>query len=419
MDLEMRSFAPSSAVLADEPASAEFLRAVELGFHGAGPGEETIRRWLADMLRNDARLRAMYDHDTGGFRDPDDPVGTFLSYDKTVGFGDGVLLPADAITDVTVRATHRRRGILRSLMTTDLAVAHDRGLPLAALTVSESGIYRRFGFGPAAVSHQVTLRTDRSFALDVPTSGRVEMTSRADYLAHADTVFDEFHRRTAGSVSRSQGLTDALAGVFDHHTGKPDEAVRHALHIDDTGVPTGSVTWKVDDDSSTATVRDFVAVTPEANLALWDFLGHLDLITTVVRRRTPVEDPLRYALREPDVYEVSARGDFLWLRVLDVARVLEARTYLVDGEVTLTVVDDQGFTGGTYRLAVSKGAATVERTRDADTDVTLDVAALGSAVLGGVPVAALAGAGRIHGAAVDELARLLVTLRAPVSLTPF
>ena len=51
------------------------------------------------------------------------------------------------ITDVTVSPAHRRKGLLRRLITDDLADAARRGLPLAALTVSETTIYGRFGFG--------------------------------------------------------------------------------------------------------------------------------------------------------------------------------------------------------------------------------------------------------------------------------
>ncbi len=41
------------------------------------------------------------------------------------------------VTAVTVRGTHRRRGLLRRMMTEDLAAARQDGLAMAALTASE------------------------------------------------------------------------------------------------------------------------------------------------------------------------------------------------------------------------------------------------------------------------------------------
>ncbi|MGO8609645.1 GNAT family N-acetyltransferase, partial [Rhizobium johnstonii] len=64
----------------------------------------------------------------------------------------GATVPACAISSVTVAPTHRRRGLLRQLMAGELRTAASVGFPLAALTVSESSIYGRFGFGAAVAA---------------------------------------------------------------------------------------------------------------------------------------------------------------------------------------------------------------------------------------------------------------------------
>ncbi|MGU3433215.1 GNAT family N-acetyltransferase [Actinomycetes bacterium M1A6_2h] len=420
MTTELRTHQARSHTVADEPQTATWIRAVVFGFHEAEYSDEGIARWVAGFVDQNARMRAVHDLDTGGVRDADVPVATLASWDTTVNVG-GTLLAANAISDVTTRASHRRRGLLRELMTTDLREAAERGLPLAALTVSESGIYRRFGFGPAVQANQIRVRTDASFRVTVRPGGRVEMVNRDVYLARARALFEEYHHRTPGSVDRFAALDDALSGM-DQATAKPQPGFRHALHLDDDGRCDGAVAYKLLEEDKTAEVRDLIAPDPAVGVALWDFLGHTDLVTSVTQRRARVDDPLRYALAEPDVYTVENRRDFLWLRVLDVAAVLGARRYLTDGELTLGVHDQQGFTEGTYRLLVDDGAGHVERIGDCvddSADVVMDVAALGSVVLGGIGVRTIAAAGHIRGDRVADFARLMVSADSPASITPF
>ena len=84
--------------------------------------------------------------------------------------------------------------------------------------------------------------------------------------------------------------------------------------------------------------------------------------------------------------QVSGRSDFLWVRILDVSRALESRTYERDGELVLQVIDRlgdrDGPAAGRYRLVASGGTGTCERT-DAEPDLTVDVRALSAALLGG------------------------------------
>ena len=60
------------------------------------------------------------------------------------------VLPAAGVTFVAVLPTHRRRGVLRSLMRRQLADIRYRGEPLAVLWASESVIYSRYGYGSAS-----------------------------------------------------------------------------------------------------------------------------------------------------------------------------------------------------------------------------------------------------------------------------
>ncbi|WP_216093981.1 GNAT family N-acetyltransferase, partial [Jiangella alba] len=74
--------------------------------------------------------------------------GLILTRDLSVPGG---VIPAAHVTGVGVASTHRRRGVLTTLMNAMLTEAHDRGTePLAVLWASEGAIYGRYGYGLAS-----------------------------------------------------------------------------------------------------------------------------------------------------------------------------------------------------------------------------------------------------------------------------
>ncbi len=76
-------------------------------------------------------------------------VGTTGAYSLRMTVPGAPDVPTAGITDVTVQATHRRRGILTELTRRQLRDIHEREEPLAALWTSETMIYGRFGYGMA------------------------------------------------------------------------------------------------------------------------------------------------------------------------------------------------------------------------------------------------------------------------------
>ena len=131
-------------------------QAVARGFHQDRMAEKSRDLWLEHCRADAAVLRGAWL--TEPAVGPGTlPVATFTHFDKDLNAG-LAHLPVRMITDVTVGPTHRRRGLLRRLMTENLQDAVDQGLPLAALTASEGTIYGRFGFGIG--THQQRVEVD-------------------------------------------------------------------------------------------------------------------------------------------------------------------------------------------------------------------------------------------------------------------
>ncbi|MYS06611.1 GNAT family N-acetyltransferase, partial [Streptomyces sp. SID6041] len=160
-----------------ESEFADWQRALRTGF--LRPPVVTDEE-VADRLANVDLART-----TGAF-DGGRVVATFRSFRQQVSTVGGGSLTADAITQVTVSPTHRRRGLLSRMMTADLAAAKERGDAIATLIAAEYPIYGRYGFGPASWAAEWSVDLRRA-GLDPRRSGRPEDGGRID-LTDADEI---------------------------------------------------------------------------------------------------------------------------------------------------------------------------------------------------------------------------------------
>jgi predicted acetyltransferase len=444
-DYTFAEFGVGPGGTARNPAAAEWVRAIRQGFHQAEPCAETLERTLSWMHAERVRLRGAYPHAVPEAALPTDrPVASFASWEGSVNVGRGRLLRARLISEVTVRPTHSRRGLLRRLMTADLDRARRDGYPVALLTATEATIYGRFGFGAATFLREVEVDATTRLQLKAPTVGTVEMADGEAVRRLAPVLFQRFHERSHGSVSRVAYHWPEYTGEYQLTPQKPDPEIRCAVHYDDAMQPDGYVTYRFEPNTSyplTLTVVDLVGATPDVSLALWEFVTSLDLVDRVRFRRAPVEDPLAWAMVDRAKYRVTAEFDEVWVRVLDPVAALEARPYTPRGRLVLSLVDSMGYADGIWELDTTSGRPVVERlgdrprTADDDAgrsvpavelpegaDVAMRVDVLGSLYLGAVKASTLEQAGLIVARDEDALRDLqdfMETPTAPYGVTHF
>src|SRR3989454_10016485 len=116
------------------------------------PDEEWAERWLKNFELE--RMHAAFDGES--------IVGGAGAFSLRLTVPGGAVLPCAGTTVVGVLPTHRRRGILRSMMRAHLDDAHERGEPLAALWASEETIYGRYGYGLASFCGEITLAREHT-----------------------------------------------------------------------------------------------------------------------------------------------------------------------------------------------------------------------------------------------------------------
>jgi predicted acetyltransferase len=338
------------------------------------------------------------------------PVATYATLVNDLNVGGGRMLPTHQITAVTVRATHRRRGILRQMMTEDLRQAAGKGLAMAALTASEATIYGRFGFGTATFTREVEVDVRERFALRAPATGTVEVAEPGTLVDLAPKVFARFHAQTRGSIGRQYGYAMRASGRWGGEKPEVDKGLRAAVHYSDGNSADGYVSYKFsgwDKKPRALKIVDLVAATGEAYRELWRYLGSVDLVETITFDAAAENDPLPWAMTDSRGYAVKGSEDVLWLRVLDTEAALRERAWATDGSLSVGVADPLGIASGRFRIVAEGGRASVERlAEDADVDAVLPVDVLGSLYLGGVSAETLAAAGRLPGTPADAVARL-------------
>src|SRR5688572_14356428 len=120
---------------------------------------------LQDDPDGESRLRSLIDlSQAWAAFDGRHIVATAGSYNLEIAVPGGSL-PMAGLTIVTVRPTHRRRGLLRELIRLHLEDASRRGVAISGLWASEAPIYGRFGYGIASEGDAVEIEDARSLSL--------------------------------------------------------------------------------------------------------------------------------------------------------------------------------------------------------------------------------------------------------------
>lgn len=337
---------------------------------------------------------------------PDLPVATFATWLSELTVPGGRAVPASAISSVTVAATHRRRGLARSLMAGELREAVRAGLPVAMLTASEATIYGRFGFAAAAAAATFRIDTQRAGWLRGDVSGRIDYVSREDARQIAPKLHERIRLRLPGEVIVPGPHWDDMLRL--RTDAESAGAVRAIQYRDEAGEIQGLAAFTLDRTPpapGTLSVVFLYAATDDAYAALWRFLLEHDLVGTVVATERSTDEPLWWMIADQRAAEIKLR-DHQYVRIVDVVAALEARRYEATGSVVLDVTDPLGITSGRYLLeAADDGAARVRALTDDDARdipvLALGIGELSAIYLGGVRVRTLAAAGRLRTDAVE------------------
>jgi predicted acetyltransferase len=364
-------------------------------YFGMVPTEERMQRFVDQITLE--RMHAAWSDGAivGG-------AGAF-TFNVTVPGGD---VPTAGVSVVGVYPTHRRRGVLRSLMRAQLDDAHERGEPLAALWASEEPIYGRFGYGLASFCGEITLAHEyTAFADAAEPAGTVRFLEPEEALEAIPPVFERARLQWPGMFSRDR-LWWENREIKDSEERREGAGPKRWIAYEQDGAIEGYAVYRHkpgwDGGSTIAELRviEALGATSRALRDIWGYLLAVDWKATITASLLPPDHPLFLLLATPRRMRYRM-GDSLWVRLVDVGAALSGRKYSAEGAIVFDVQDDFcAWNQGRWKLDEGVAART-----DDDAEIALSVQSLGSAYLGGVSFAELARAGRVEELKDGALAR--------------
>jgi predicted acetyltransferase len=353
-------------------------------------------------------------------------VGISRAYSFELTLPGGALLPAAAVSWVSVLPTHRRRGVLTQMIAALHDDAREREEPVGILTASEATIYGRFGYGVA--TWRLGLSAERARITFRPGVSDDEGSCRFVTRDETDDVlvpiYEACRRARAGMVSRPAFWWQPI--LWDQIGGGGRKAFFVVAHADAQGQDDGFVAYEVVHDwtggvsSHTLLIHDFQAVSDRARVGLWRYCFGVDLMSKVHAVSVPVDDPLRHVVVDSRRVRTEACNDGLWVAPLDPIAFLDARSYAGPGHVVIEVHAPEG--GVTTISVDAEETGAQAKATDAPADLACDSTVLAMCALGGNRWSELAGASRVDVRRPEALATadaLFATSPAPALLSDF
>jgi predicted acetyltransferase len=357
----------------------EFARALYgIGQYFSGPlSEEQLARF-AQFLPIERMLAAWTEGEIVG------GAGA-LPFQLSVPGGE---LACGGVTAVGVYPTHRRRGVLRALMDTQLQQMHERGEPLAALWASEETIYGRFGYGAAAWCGEIKLpRPWSAYAQPFERRGTARFVSAEEAAVAFPPVWEALMRSRPGVFRRTRAWWELRRlRLPEEEQSNPRRFV--TLELDGTvqayAIYRQLPSWEGGSSTARLELLEAVGATPGATAEIWRFLLDIDWYATFGAALLPLDHALFSLLATPRRTQFRM-GDALWLRLVDVGAALSGRAYGGDGRIVFEVRDAVcPWNDGRWKLEDGRAART-----DDDADIALDASALASAYFGAISFAQL------------------------------
>ena len=389
-----------------------YLEVCEMAF-GESMNEADIPIWEPTIERD----RSLCAIDDGAM------VATAGAYSFQMTIPGGRTLPATGVTMVGVLPSHRRRGILTSMMRRQLDDVRERGEAIAILWASEGSIYQRFGYGLATVTGRIQVDRSRTvYRRQTQPEGRVRLIEHDEAVGLLPQIYDRFRVTSPGALTRTPPWW--LAGpLYDapHARRGAGPLFRAVYEVD--GRADGYALYRIKSSwdfagaLSTLVVREAIGVTPAAVADLWRFLFDVDLVAQIEADNIQADNALLLLVAEPRRLRFTL-GDGVWLRLVDVAGALGPRSYGAEGDLTFDLTDDFcPWNAGRWRLRATPDGGVVERT-SGEPDLALDTTDLAAAYLGAFSFSDLVRARRVAELVPGAVARadaLFRSDRAPWS----
>ena len=305
-------------------------------------------------------------------------------------------MQVDGVTAVGTMPDHRRRGLVRQLITQRLHLCYEQEKPAAILWASMGAIYQRFGYGLASQHFFYTVNPRlNQYQFQKESTGRVEFVPVKEAVPQMKEIYREFLEPRTLQIYRTKVNWDIRSNPKNKNNFV-------AIHYDHNDTADGYINYslgpykppkhKVTNDQ-VLRIRELIHLNDAAYRGLFDYVRAHDLAEEI-HFGGAIDDIAPNLMLEPR--ELNIRSfDGIWLRVVDVAKILEQRGYQGSGKLSFTIHKDPEceWNVGTYDLEVADGEAKVTK-RAGKSDFSISIQGFASLVSGQYGLNQLVQAGR-------------------------
>ncbi len=371
------------------------------------PKDEDVKRLARDRMMNpisewksnNNRLIAAIDEDTERI------VGTGGADKLEITIPGGKPMDMAGIAYMGTAPTHKRKGIFSSMMRKLHDQAKDRGDALAGLWASQSLLYSRFGYGLATYredweiySHNTKINKKASDDI------KLEFVDKDKALIEIPKIYDQFRKNQNGFTDKSEGYWKYL--LHEDEKSKYNKSGMSGFFFVicyKNEKPSGYIFYNIkkesgvahEDDKGELIVQEQIALDTDSNIALWNFIFGVELIEKVYINRRAPSDPLYFLLENPRKLERNTI-DGLWVRIIDIKKLLESREYNYKGKIIIELTgQNQPDIEGIYELETDGKISEVKKVKSKP-DVIMRPSDLSSCYFGAVSAYELFQAGNIE-----------------------
>lgn len=304
------------------------------------------------------------------------------------------------IAGVATYPEYRRSGYVNQMLTFLLEYMRKEGFSVSMLHPFSVPFYRKYGWELFSSSLKASLKSeDLVIKRQVP--GKIRRYHKESHSSQIEEMYHQFAKQFSGMLVRETSWWQE--SVYDELTS--------AVYYDGTGEAKGYMLYEVKNDKMT--VEEFVPLTSEARIGLWNFICQHDSMIKELEIATYESDPLFFSLNEPRI-KAEVKPYFM-VRIVDAESFLKNYEFEWpedDSELVIHVKDQHApWNNGTFKM---KNKEVIRLSESKSGGLSLDINTLSAAMFGYKRPAELYEIGHIEGEeeAVNRMEALIPARKA-------
>ncbi|MFY0758361.1 GNAT family N-acetyltransferase [Metabacillus dongyingensis] len=298
------------------------------------------------------------------------------------------------IAGVATYPEYRRSGYVKEMITFLLEYMRKEGFGVSMLHPFSVPFYRKYGWELFCSRLKASLKSE-DLVMKKQVQGKIRRFQKEAHSSLIEEIYDQFAKKFSGMLVRETSWWQA--SIYDELTA--------AVYYNEAGEAKGYMLYEVKKDKMT--VEEFVPLTTDARIGLWNFICQHDSMIKELEIATYESDPLFFSLNEPRIKaEVTP---YFMVRIVDAESLLKNYDFEWSDAVSELVIHlkDQHapWNNGTYKI---KNKEVTKLNESEPEGLSLDINTLSAMLFGYKRPADLYEIGQIEGG--EEAIKGLETL---------